>query len=465
MLALNTQITLWMILPVTLAFLALSFTGVYAHQKTMRDFVISRGLALARLTARATEDALGHGIIDLGGERLSAWLPLLVGDHPGVIMVVDRSGLVLAHPNPELIGNSLGTATSSAIFAQDEGFVSISDTTEIIADPSLIMFASVTAADWAVLVQEPVEGLSSSILRFASLAPIVATVAGTLSILILGASWYTIIRPLQELDHATNQVSENNLDPLTQNVGGVQEIQDLQQAIQDMIDRIRSYQAAIRDYANNMAQSQEAERTRLARELHDGPVQDVIALAQRTEMAQHLVEQGANQRASQMLQDVRSAEQTLVINLRNLISHLRPLYLEDLGLLPAIEALVEQSRPQTSAQITLKQLGQPWPTTSDANVSIYRIVQEALQNAIRHAQARYITVRVHYYAAELALAIIDDGVGFKVPPKPDALTRQGHFGLVGIQERAALFQGTSALDSTPSQGTRITLSLPRHAIT
>jgi two-component system sensor histidine kinase DegS len=243
-------------------------------------------------------------------------------------------------------------------------------------------------------------------------------------------------------------------------VGGVQEIQDLHQALVDMTDRIRGYEAGMRDYLAAMTKGQEAERARLARELHDGPVQDLIALRQRSEMVQRLVARGEAVEAGALLGELRNAELATVKELRRLIGALRPAYLEDLGFMPALEMLVRQVAERADAQVQLEKVCADQRLAPDVELAAYRIAQEALTNALQHAQAENVVVRVRCDAEGVALSVEDDGVGFELPARPDVLTYAGHFGLLGMRERATLLGGMFRIDTAPGEGTRVTLHLP-----
>ncbi|MCK4316446.1 MAG: hypothetical protein KAX24_11820, partial [Anaerolineae bacterium] len=177
--SLHTQLFLWAVLPVTFVIIGLAFTGVYAHQREMRDFVAERDLALARLTAWMVEDGLAHGMIGVDGSGLAAWMTPVVGSQPGAVIVVDGAGLALAHPDPQQIGVNLGADPGVvAALEQRAGAIIVTGQDN---EPMLSTFAPVGGTDWVVLVQEPVEGLIGPILRFSSLAPIVAAGAGILS--------------------------------------------------------------------------------------------------------------------------------------------------------------------------------------------------------------------------------------------------------------------------------------------
>jgi two-component system sensor histidine kinase DegS len=227
-----------------------------------------------------------------------------------------------------------------------------------------------------------------------------------------------------------------------------------------MVERIQGYEAGVRDYLSAVTQGQENERARLGRELHDGPVQALIALGQRAEMAQRLVERGDIRRAMTTLEELRRTEQSTVRELRRLIGALRPIYLEDLGFLPALEMLVQQATGSASPQIRLEQEQITHRLAPELELGAYRIVQEALNNALQHAQATTVTISVGCEADTLTLSINDDGVGFSFPEKPDLFTREGHFGLIGMQERAARLGGTLRVHTAPGQGTRVTVRLP-----
>ena len=459
--SLQAQLLLWAVLPVTFALLALAFTGVYAHQRAMQDFVAERDLALARLTARIVEDGLARGIIASDGGGLAARLSSLVGESAGraTLIVVDRAGQDLFHTDPAKVGIDPSAIPGvDEAGAGQEGFVVV----EGEGGPILVAFTPVRGMDWVVLVAEPVEGLVGPILRFSGLAPVVAVVAGLLSLLVLTFGWTTIVRPLQALARAAEQVSWGDDSAITKPVGGVQEVQDLHRALSEMVARIRGYEAGMRDYLGAVSRGQEEERARLARELHDGPVQALIALGQQAEMARRLLQRGETAEAAALLESLRQQGLETVEELRRLISALRPAYLEDLGFLPALEMLVREADRRSKARVRLVHVGTAHRVDPEVELVAYRVAQEALTNALQHAHARNITVRVRCDEEEIALTVEDDGVGFTLPPRPDHLTRRGHFGLVGMQERVARLGGRLTIDTAPGHGTRVTVRLPAH---
>lgn len=159
------------------------------------------------------------------------------------------------------------------------------------------------------------------------------------------------------------------------------------------------------------------------------------------------------------MREVRALCQQTLDELRRTIRALRPIYLEELGFLPALEALVQETREQgLTAELLVR--GEPRRLRPEVEMAAFRLAQEALSNAARHAHARQVTLLANLQEQELTLTIEDDGQGFETPENPEALTEAGHYGLVGMRERVRLVGGTLEIHSRPGQGTRISAHLP-----
>ncbi|TFG73080.1 MAG: sensor histidine kinase [Anaerolineales bacterium] len=325
----------------------------------------------------------------------------------------------------------------------------------------LVSFSPVQGTQWMVVLQEPVAGLIGPILRFSNLGPVLAVIATVFTILILSFGWRTIINPLQSLARASEQVSWGNHTAIQKPIKGVAEVQRLHEALREMLTRIEGYETSIRDYVDAMTTGQESERTRLARELHDGPVQTLITLGQRAEMTERYIARGQLEKAMETLEELREREISTVEELRRMISGLRPIYLDDLGLLPALEMLVRLSAKQQTAEIHLEHGPETQRLGADVELAIYRIAQEAINNALNHAQAQHITIRFFPYQNGVSLTVIDNGVGFMPARLLDSYTRKGHFGLVGIQERVRQLDGTLNIVSSPGDGTTLSVYIPK----
>jgi signal transduction histidine kinase len=139
---------------------------------------------------------------------------------------------------------------------------------------------------------------------------------------------------------------------------------------------------------------------------------------------------------------------------------LRPIYLEDLGFLPALEMLTREADQEDNLSVQLTVSGAVRRLPPDLELAAYRIVQEALNNVVQHAEASQAWVKVDFEAEQLVLSVQDNGQGFEPPDLPDALARRGHFGLMGVQERALLYGGQISIRSAPGAGATVSVQLP-----
>jgi signal transduction histidine kinase len=266
-----------------------------------------------------------------------------------------------------------------------------------------------------------------------------------------------VIRPLQQLDAQAARAGQGDYAALAQPIDGITEIQDLHATLARMADQIRSYQRSLQSYAADVLRGQEDERSRLAHELHDETVQALIALDQRLQLIERTAKRDP-QAALIKLDELRALTATTIDDVRRVIRDLRPIYLEDLGLMPALEMLIQGLRQPDRPVLALSVEGQLQRLTPERELAIYRIVQEALNNAIKHAHAQRVEVKL-IFEADLWVSIGDNGVGFSVPDRAEALTELGHFGLIGLRERAELIGGRLTITSS-SRGTSVELRLP-----
>ena len=219
---------------------------------------------------------------------------------------------------------------------------------------------------------------------------------------------------------------------------------------------LRRQLGEIREAQRQLLRSREEERSRLARDLHDGPIQVLVGL--NMQMGLFLTSLGdANPPPDEPLTTMRTEVRALLSELRQVCAELRPPMLDTIGLGAALSTLAEEWSAQCEVRVTLD-LPPDAALRSlpdDVAVNLYRVVQEALSNVARHAEARLITIRLSWEDARLVLTVQDDGRGFVVPAALHELTTAGHFGLVGMQERAGLIGADWVVDSTPGCGTTV----------
>jgi two-component system, NarL family, sensor histidine kinase DegS len=206
-----------------------------------------------------------------------------------------------------------------------------------------------------------------------------------------------------------------------------------------------------------IALGQEAERARLAREIHDGPAQ---ALAN-TVMRLQFVEQMVGQRPQEVqieLAKLRAAIQASLKDVRRFIFNLRPASLSDAGLISTLKYYTSDFSDQFGIPVETN-LPENLTLSADQELVVFRVIQEALQNIQKHAGAESVVVNVQQRPnGPLIVTIADDGKGFD--PKMARLGRTGSSGLVNMRERAATVGGTLKMESRPGGGTTITLTMP-----
>lgn len=278
-----------------------------------------------------------------------------------------------------------------------------------------------------------------------------------ISLLIASNLWmfFRVLRPIQQLSKQANQISRGNFIAIDDDCGGIPEIRALRHSMASMVRHVRRSQTQSIRYADSLTEGQEAERLRIARELHDDTIQSLVAISQSIDMAKAWVASMPEQ-TMEMLQLAREQSVETVNNLRRLIEDLRPPALEELGLIPAVQMQVEQCAIPT--EITVK--GKQRRLDENRELALFRIVQEGLTNAKRHAHASQIDIVVDYQSDHIMLTIQDDGQGFDVPSYLPDLADDGHYGLMGIQERVHQLGGTLSVDSHPRHGTTLSVHIP-----
>lgn len=223
--------------------------------------------------------------------------------------------------------------------------------------------------------------------------------------------------------------------------------------LRDVTERVRAGEE-LSAFASAAHAIRESEKTRIARELHDELAQSLTAIKMDATWVREALPRDADAVRAK-LDDMLGLLDTTVAATRRIASDLRPLLLDDLGLVPAIQWLTHNfsQRHGVPCRLSLDEdveLGEPYAT------AVFRIVQESLVNVAKHAGASRVDVRIERTAAAVILEVADDGAGFALgaPRKTSSL------GLMGLRERARLLQGTVEIDTAPGRGTRVRVVIP-----
>ena len=250
-----------------------------------------------------------------------------------------------------------------------------------------------------------------------------------------------LIERIEQIDPSERSTFELAGDP-------VEEIDRLGQSFRRMLQRVDDER---RRSGKLVLRAQEEERRRVARDLHDEVNQALTSILLRLEA---LSVDMPPERVPEVTELKRLASQTMD-ELLNLARQLRPTALDDHGLLPAIHAQVRGFEERNGVHAQLESRGDLTLLDEEKQTVIYRVAQEALANAGRHAQARNVVVALEVEGEAAQLRVRDDGVGFD-----PVASRNGGLGLEGMAERARLVGGELDLRSSPGSGTEFTLTVP-----
>lgn len=329
-------------------------------------------------------------------------------------------------------------------------------------DEHVTAYSPVTSPGWALVTEESWQAVSTPTLQSTQVAPLVLVPAVFILLLAVWFGASQVVRPLRRLEAQTATLGEGDYQTIRKPVGGISEIQQLQSELIQMAEKVDEAQRSLHGYIGAITDAQEEERKRLARELHDDTLQALIALKQRVQLAQ--LEQGPTDgkgsAESPELDEIAALTEQTIDNLRRLTRAMRPAYLDDLGLVPSLEMLARETAQSAGMQIEFHTVGVERRLPASNELALYRMAQEALSNIARHSQAKTATLTISFSPQSVRLLVKDDGVGFRVPENLAENAGRGHYGLLGLHERAELLGAELDIESGPGKGTRIEVTLP-----
>ncbi len=203
--------------------------------------------------------------------------------------------------------------------------------------------------------------------------------------------------------------------------------------------------------------AQEAERQRIARELHDETGQALTAIGLGLRGVATTIQDNGDRSVTNLRQLEQLVADSLV-ELQRLIADLRPSHLDDLGLGATLRWYSGEIEKRLPLKVHVSVDNERFDLTTELKTTLFRITQEALTNVIKHANANVVKVRLNYEPEGIQLDVVDDGVGFEPGALPT--TRRPSWGLIGMQERATLMGGNFEIRSYPGAGTRVEVYLP-----
>ncbi|MBU4225669.1 MAG: hypothetical protein KKC71_07595 [Chloroflexi bacterium] len=318
----------------------------------------------------------------------------------------------------------------------------------------VVAYSPVAPVGWALIIEEPWQAVDTPWLRATQFAPFTLLPVLLLALVALWFGISQIVTPLQKLEAQAVELSWGDFQAIERPAGGIPEIRQLQTELIHLARKVQASQQRLHDYIGAITAGQEEERRRLARELHDETLQSLIALRQRVQLARL---KSKDDETCAAFADLERMSSETVDELRRLARALRPVYLEDLGLVTALEMLARETGTGPELTVRFERKGVERRLDPALELALYRIVQEALSNVTRHAGASQASVCVIFQADEVVVEITDNGRGFTPLRSPADFAGEGHYGLLGMHERAELVGAKITIVSAPGAGTTITV--------
>ncbi|MCP4647172.1 MAG: PAS domain S-box protein, partial [bacterium] len=213
-------------------------------------------------------------------------------------------------------------------------------------------------------------------------------------------------------------------------------------------------------FVQQITRAQEEERKRIAQELHDDTIQALVVHGREIEYLAAKLDQLPKDEIPDRLEELYAQADIIINGVRRLSQDLRPAALDRLGLLPAVEWAADQTSEYSGIDINVEFIGEERRLPDEVELVLFRISQEALRNVCKHAEATSAEVTVEFKEKAIRIIVRDNGKGFDPPKSVADLPRYGMLGLVGMQERVRLLNGTLAFTSKLDEGTTVIAELP-----
>ncbi|UZH07636.1 sensor histidine kinase [Heyndrickxia coagulans] len=246
------------------------------------------------------------------------------------------------------------------------------------------------------------------------------------------------------IDRANHLVSQTTvvLNYLTS------DLQSISEAIEDAKHK--------QEFGLRVIEAQEEERKRISREIHDGPAQMLANMLLRSDLVEKVYHENGMEEAIAEMRTLKELVRDSLKEVRRIIYDLRPMALDDLGLIPTLKKYLSTIESyKGSPVITYRHLGEERRLPTNYEIALFRLIQESVQNALKHAKATEIQVKSELRKNSFIATVKDNGVGFDIHS-----IREGAFGIVGMRERVSLLNGEISIHSKIGAGTLVIIQIP-----
>ncbi len=251
-----------------------------------------------------------------------------------------------------------------------------------------------------------------------------------------------------EIRLKTLKSTVDKAEELTTQVGAV--LGYLGNQMDGVVNKLETMQYS-QQFGAKIIKAQEEERRRISREIHDGPAQAMANIVFRAEICERLLDVDV-ERSKRELGVLREQVRICLKETRKIIFDLRPMTLDDLGLVPTVKRVLDNVQERCKLFAAVQVIGEERRLDSYLEIGLFRIVQEALNNIEKHAQANQVKVLVEFHRDFVQIVVEDDGKGFEVEE-----SGKESFGLMGMRERVNLLKGNLTISSVPGAGTKISV--------
>jgi two-component system sensor histidine kinase UhpB len=325
------------------------------------------------------------------------------------------------------------------------------------------LFYKILLANASIVLIGTIVGtlLTRAVIRASSDVPagwalLLATAGVLVTILVNAVILRLALSPLKLLEQTAARVQSGDLDARVPfSALRDRELERLTGTFNAMLDTLDSYRQRLSGIAARALNAEEQERMRIARELHDDTAQSLAALLIRLRLVRSVEDPVVREAA---FDEFRSEVADALERIRRFARGLRPPALDELGLVPALESHVRAL--SESVQVAIKVAAEPIEEMlpRQAELALYRIAQEAISNAVRHAEPDQVLVRIERFPQAVVLTVTDDGRGFDLEEVTSS--RERGLGLFGMKERAGYVGGQVTIRSQPGIGTEVRAIIP-----
>ncbi len=406
--------------------------------------------------------------------------PIRLGN-TGYVEIVDQNGIVVTRTDPGPMLNPFEKSDHSgrfaALIATGEPTRGVCHTChgseQKVEKRDVLAFAPLSVASWGVVIRQseeealaPARELRRNLLLFGG---------GLIAIAFLFVAITTrdVINRIRIITTASQRMAEGDLVSPIRMLGEKDEIGILAQTFNDMRTKLKASHEELEQMHRDIKRKdeirgellqdlfsiQEEERRRIARELHDETSQVIASITAHLEVARNNLPNDV-EKVRAILERTQTQLIRILEEIHRLIYELRPTLLDDLGFVDSIKWLLDNNLKTAGLIVNFKTTGQVREFDNQLMTILFRVIQEAVYNIVKHAEARSVDVSLHFTKSSIVINIRDDGKGFEVEEAVNTKDRPRGLGLIGMMERVELAKGTMNIRSKPGTGTEIKIEIP-----